>query len=427
MSKYNDPLYIDWHRNAQGQEYSVKITNETKKITNNIVFLTQIPDIQYRVQIEGMFETEGEITDTTLFKVNYENGMITFHESLNEATKVIKEYYGRGVIMYPASRIYTKLTESGDIEETLEDITNSLNEALTLSNQIQSAENLRIENENIRVSNENTRKSAEITRGSNESTRISNENNRTSAESIRVANEDVRQNNETIRVSSELQRIIDEDIREENEIERIDNEDIRLSNEQTRISNEDTRQSQEGDRQASSNALKVWEDYDNLKDYIPLNKVQYQGSSYVNIVACRGITPTNISNWQLIAAKGQDGVGGDMYKSLYDTNNNGKVDIAENAEKLEGKTLAEIYADIPEGTTVVDSTINGNIVVNGEEIQVYDDTEIQNNIDDLAGVGRTTETVKNNADKIGISLGLRISVGNTQPTDTVFWLDTSED
>lgn len=38
---------------------------------------------------------------------------------------------------------------------------------------------------------------------------------------------------------------------------------------------------------------------------------------------------------------------GDMYKSVYDKNNNGKVDIAENAEKLGGKSPDEFMKAAP--------------------------------------------------------------------------------
>lgn len=120
MSKYNDPLYIDWHRNSQGQEYSVLIQNESHKITKNIIFLTQLPDIQHRVLIDGMYETDGVITSPQFYKVNYENGMVTFHSSLDQGTINVSKYYGRGIIMYPASRIWTKLSVNGEVTQTVD-------------------------------------------------------------------------------------------------------------------------------------------------------------------------------------------------------------------------------------------------------------------------------------------------------------------
>lgn len=37
------------------------------------------------------------------------------------------------------------------------------------------------------------------------------------------------------------------------------------------------------------------------------------------------------------------------------------------------------------------------------------------------------DAANENANKIGNLAGVKISVGTTEPTDTVFWLDTSED
>ena len=62
-----------------------------------------------------------------------------------------------------------------------------------------------------------------------------------------------------------------------------------------------------GDAEDITEALAVWEDYDPDADYIPMNKVVYQGSCYINIVACKGVLPTNQTNWLKIASKGLTG------------------------------------------------------------------------------------------------------------------------
>ncbi len=54
-------------------------------------------------------------------------------------------------------------------------------------------------------------------------------------------------------------------------------------------------------------ARNVFEAYDNTKPYVVNNKVAYEGSSYVNILASTGILPTDETHWLLIAAKGADG------------------------------------------------------------------------------------------------------------------------
>jgi len=55
--------------------------------------------------------------------------------------------------------------------------------------------------------------------------------------------------------------------------------------------------------------MRVMEIYNPVKAYKPLNKVTLQGSTYINILACTGISPTLVSNnanWLLMA---QNGVG----------------------------------------------------------------------------------------------------------------------
>lgn len=88
----------------------------------------------------------------------------------------------------------------------------------------------------------------------------------------------------------------------ENEIERKNEEIVRENNELI--------------RQEFYDSYIVFDDYSNVKEYVPNNKVRYQGGTYQNILASTGIPPTvntNNSNWVCVAAKGQDGSGvGDM-------------------------------------------------------------------------------------------------------------------
>lgn len=80
-----------------------------------------------------------------------------------------------------------------------------------------------------------------------------------------------------------------------------------------------------------------------------------------------------------IAATGGGTGNGDMLKSVYDTNNNGKIDVAENAEKLGGTPAADYatkkYVDdadakkqdkLVSGTNI--STINGQSLLTGADI-----------------------------------------------------------
>lgn len=62
---------------------------------------------------------------------------------------------------------------------------------------------------------------------------------------------------------------------------------------------------------AKMEALKVYEVYNNTKEYVPGNKVVYEGSLFVCKINSKGILPTETSNWLCIAEKGQDGADGE--------------------------------------------------------------------------------------------------------------------
>lgn len=82
----------------------------------------------------------------------------------------------------------------------------------------------------------------------------------------------------------------------------------RVANEQERVSNENARVLAETGRVSAENARNVWEPYDNDKAYVVNNKVSYNGSSYVCKANTTGHDPTNATYWEMIAAKGADGI-----------------------------------------------------------------------------------------------------------------------
>lgn len=57
-------------------------------------------------------------------------------------------------------------------------------------------------------------------------------------------------------------------------------------------------------------ALSVWENYNSGTTYVPMNKVVYEGSCYINLVACQGILPTDETKWLKIVSRGEDGTDG---------------------------------------------------------------------------------------------------------------------
>lgn len=189
------------------------------------------------------------------------------------------------------------------------------------------AETERVSAENARATAEQTRTSAETAREGREIGRVSAEESRANAENKRETAEQSRAKSESDRQTAEIQRASAEQDRTAAEENRVSAENTRASHEAARAQAEAARQGAEQERadaetarRAAETARNVWEDYDSTKAYVPGNKVAWQGSSYVNISACTGITPTdNNDYWLLIARKGADGQGaGDMLASVYD-------------------------------------------------------------------------------------------------------------
>ena len=179
-----------------------------------------------------------------------------------------------------------------------------------------SAETGRVNAESARVTAESQRANAESVRAQNEAARISAETGRADAEADRVSAEDTRIANENARKSAETDRASAETVRESGE-------NARKSAEKARASAEQQRESAESARQTAENARNVWEEYSASKEYVPGNKVSFNGSSYVCTAATTGHAPTDTAYWLLIAQKGANGKGaGDMLASVYDPQGN---------------------------------------------------------------------------------------------------------
>lgn len=130
MSNYNDPIIFNWHIDPQsGEKYSVQITDESQTVIKNRIFLNQIPDKLRGVKINGLTE-KTNIATANDFTVDYTNGSITFHPS-KDNTQFSISYYGRGVVMYPATRIWTELGNMGQVRETLKDVLSQINTIYT--------------------------------------------------------------------------------------------------------------------------------------------------------------------------------------------------------------------------------------------------------------------------------------------------------
>lgn len=271
-----------------------------------------------------------------------------------------------------------------------------------------SAENVRASAETERVWNESTRKSQEAQRQQAEAARVEAENARAAAETDRkafdtqaeadeaarvtaekgrVSAETTRASAETSRATAEQSRASAEEQRATNEGNRQTSEQGRVEAEQARVTAEETRQTNETARQQGYTAMnqtvakvgtdmaqfKVWETYSASKSYVPLNKVTYNGSSYICISAVKGVAPPNETYWQLIAAKGADGEGtGDMQQGDYD---------AYGAVKAAGGIKAYADTKLP----LTGGTVTGNVVLEGKLMTESENAYVKVSGDSKAG------------------------------------------
>lgn len=143
--KYNDPLKVIWRKGDSTDPFPP--LSDTQKIINNTVLLKEIPDEFNRVVINGYSEiTNGEPTSTQ-FKVDYRFGIVFFNSS--EEGKTVKvDYFGRGQILHPASRVYIH-NENPDVVEILQDLVDDGKHAIDalggLANAIDTAQTLEVE------------------------------------------------------------------------------------------------------------------------------------------------------------------------------------------------------------------------------------------------------------------------------------------
>lgn len=121
MDQYRDPVIIEWHRDEEGNKISIAQPPEEYLVVNHKILLNQIPDELIGVSIEGMYEiSDNSPIEENSFKVDYTQGLIKLHPS-QEANTLIVSYSARGIIYYPASRIYTR-REDEDMGRTLQSI-----------------------------------------------------------------------------------------------------------------------------------------------------------------------------------------------------------------------------------------------------------------------------------------------------------------
>lgn len=383
---YKSPIVILWNTDSSGNPVSEEILNESKQVVQNTIVLTQIPDKFYRVLITGFVEIEQheEITSETQFKVNYQNGIITFHPSQEGQTINIDKYFGRGVIFTPASRIYTGVDSSGNITQTLYDIIELVKSA------IDDLEELDTVVSNAQSIIDNTKYIGEYN-----GLLSYKKNNTVSLNGYSyLAFQDV-----PVGVSPPTPPTISNDYWGM----------VSAKGDK----GDDGDKGEKGDK--GDKGVNWKGEYSSVVNYIADDVVENAGSSWICISPTVGNPPPTLpttSNtwWELFAQKGLDGEGsGDMLKSVYDSNSDGKVDKADVADTLTNmqSSVANIDNAVEKTHEHSNKTVIDKFTEVGGEL-LYDSNPVgevtQDDLDALAGVGRTTETVKGNADAISSHL-----------------------
>lgn len=118
----DDEIRILWHDGSIDDPYTDEIT--TAPIINSKLVLDFIPDPFSHVTISGYNEIYTGEPSATEFLVNYNTGVILFNSSA-EGTTVTASFKSRGVILFPAERIFLH-NENPNVVDTLQDLVDTL-------------------------------------------------------------------------------------------------------------------------------------------------------------------------------------------------------------------------------------------------------------------------------------------------------------
>jgi parallel beta-helix repeat protein len=363
---YNECLKVLWRDGTENDPY-IPI-EDVQKIVNNTIVLSEIPDEFNHVQIENYSEIYKGEPESDEFIVNYANGIVTFNSS-EEGKTVVVRYFGRGQILISANRVYLH-SKNPDIVKTLQDLITNGEEAIYavggLQGKIDEADTLKTDLGTLVT--DGTILNTNLQNNISDANEINNTLNNTTipdASSIKGELEGVIDNAGTAKTNldgsittgntlkgdlnglindggtlkTDLGTLVTNGTTLESDLSGKISEGNNLIpdlNEVVTTANTVNGQLNGTIESANTsidelNAYAFIEEYNPNTDYVPLNKAVYNGSTYQNKVACKGILPTNTDYWILISAKGIDGSG----------------------------TLVEV------------SSINGNIKINGNETIVY--------------------------------------------------------
>lgn len=337
---------------SQGDPY--KSITENKTVKGQKVQLSEIPDRLSHVYINGMNEIYSGLPKANEFIVDYTNAYIDFN-IVNDNQNINVSYTGIGASFFPASRIWTK-ENNGEVLETLQNIVDAGETAIEnlgqVNEAIDNAETATINANNAAI-NANTKATLANDKAvlANNAAILANEKALLADTKATLANDkatlaDTAATNATNITNTAT---IAENARVIAENERTANESIRKTNETNRVN-----------RNAEFKNCGV---YSETTQYKEGNEVSYNGSSYRAKINTLGNTPPpypTIENtwWTATSLKGVDGSGGDMFKYLYDSNNDG---IVNDSDKLGGQLPSYYQKKIFEQTTIPSSPITDDL------------------------------------------------------------------
>ncbi|MBN3402960.1 hypothetical protein [Clostridium botulinum] len=360
MSTFSDtsPILIKKRKGDSTDPFKPIIEN--LKIINNVAILDEIPNKFRRVNVEGLVEkrtdfyNENNNIDENEYIVDYKYGYVFFNEKMNNKT-VEAEYLGTGVVLYPSSRIYD--TGREDIIITIQEMINGGREAIEAYASIDNA---------IKTAEEYYAKISTCVDGIKE---ISDTLN------ISIVN------------AKNIDDILNKTIEEARKInDTLGGTIINGTNKITEIDN-------------IIQELSVCEEYSSEKEYKKLNRVSFKGSSYECIKDCKDILPSNKEYWNCVAEKGKDGKDGEgsgnMHTEKYDKNNDGIVDIAEVANRIEWNNIQNKPDLSQVGKVKSVNTQTGDVLISAIDIKTIDGMTVEKNISNIR------EKVESNLNKIG--------------------------
>lgn len=120
-------LMVSWRKGDISSPY-VSIS-EPVIVANKMWFLSEIPDLYNRVVISGLVETQSTIVNSGQYYVDYNRGIVFFHDD-QDGLSFTASYYGKGIISIYASRVLSQ-DGGGSVTGTLQEIIDDANTVIT--------------------------------------------------------------------------------------------------------------------------------------------------------------------------------------------------------------------------------------------------------------------------------------------------------